>query len=179
MFVMPREFSPKWERSAYNYYDLAYRTSKKQVEAEYNRLMKEATRRLEALNRSNNETAQRMYREYKDILEAKPQDFKQQVKSTIALEKFISTPFSKVTNIYKAQKQTVETLQSKGYSFVSQRNLKDFGRFMEYMRNAHGMRRGGSGSVMEFLSERGKVGNNPEKLYEAFEKWAEENDVEM
>ena len=176
---MPREVKPKWERSYYNYYNLAYRTSKSTVESEYNKLMTEATRRLGALERSKNETAQRMYREYKDILEAKPQDFKQKVKATIALEKFISTPFSKVTNIYKAQKQTIETLQGKGYGFVTERNLKDFGRFMEYMRNAHGMRRGGSGSVMEFLSERGKVGSNPEKLYEAFTKWADENDVEM
>lgn len=176
---MPRETKPKWDRSAYNYYNLAYRESKTAVKAEYNKLYKEAERRLNALGESKNDTAQRMYREYKDILEVKPQDYKQQVKSMIVLEKFISTPFSKVTNIYKAQRQAVETLQGKGYSFVSQRNLKDFGRFMEYMRNAHGMRRGGSGSVMEFLSERGKVGSNPEKLYEAFEKWAEENDVEI
>lgn len=176
---MPREVKPRWERSAYNYYNLAYRTSKRSVNNEYAKLMTEATRRLTALSRSKNETAQKMYREYKDILEAKPQDYKQKVKATIALEKFISTPFSKVTNIYKAQRQTVQTLQAQGYSFVSQRNLADFGRFMEYMRNAHGMRRGGSGSVMEFLSERGKVGSNPEKLYEAFEKWANENDVEM
>ena len=176
---MPRETKPKWERSYYNYYNLAYRESKQAVKAEYNKLYKEAERRLNALGASKNETAQRMYREYKDILEAKPQDYKQQVKTTIALEKFISTPFSKVTNIYKAQRQTVETLQSRGYGFVNQRNLKDFGRFMEYMRNAHGMRRGGSGSVMEFLSERGKIGSNPEKLFEAFTKWADENDVEM
>ena len=176
---MPREVKPKWERSYYNYYNLAYRTSKSAVDNEYKKLMSEATRRLSALGRSKNETAQRMYRAYKDILDAKPQDFKQKVKAVIVLEKFISTPFSKVTNIYKAQRKTIETLQSKGYTFITERNIEDFGRFMEYMRNAHGMRRGGSGSVMEFLSERGKVGSNPEKLYEAFEKWAEENDVEM
>lgn len=176
---MARPFIPKWERSEYNYYNLAYNKTKRQVSAEYSRLFKESQRRLEALGRSKNDTAQRIYREYKDILVAVPSNYKQKVKTMIALERFVSTPFSKVTNIYKAQRQTLETLQGKGYSFVSQRNLKDFGRFMEYMRNAHGMRRGGSGSVMEFLSERGKVGSNPEKLYEAFEKWAEDNDVEI
>lgn len=176
---MSRGFSTKWERSEYNFYNLAYNKTKRQVGAEYSRLFKESQRRLEALSRSKNENAQRLFREYNDILVAVPTNYKQKVKTLIAMEKFISTPFSKVTNIYKAERQTLETLRGSGYSFVSKRNLRDFGRFMEYMRNAHGMRRGGSGSVMEFLTERGKVGTNPEKLYEAYEKWAEENDVEI
>lgn len=176
---MPRETKPRWSTSEYSYYNLAYRKTEKELNAEYNKLYKEASRRIEALGRSSNETAQRMYREYADIVTAQPQTKNQLVKSTIALEKFISTKFSKVTNIYAAQRATLESLQKSGYSFISKNNLSDFGRFMEYMRNAHGMRRGGSGSVMEFLTERGKVGSNPENLYKAFEKWAEENDKEI
>lgn len=176
---MPREVKPRWTKDTYTYYNLAYKKAEHEVRTEYNKLYREANRRLQALSRSKNETAQRMVREYADIVAAQPKNKNQLVKSTIALERFISSNYSKVTNIYAAQRKTLESLQSSGYSFISKKNLSDFGRFMEYMRNAHGMRRGGSGSVMEFLTERGKVGSNPGKLYEAFEKWAEENDKEI
>ena len=176
---MPRAVKPKWDRDAYNYYNLAYKLSDKALKQEYARLLKESERRLGALGRSKNETAQRMFREYRDIVGAKATNKRQMVKSTIAMERFLTQKFSMVTNIYSAQRKTLESLQKSGYDFVTQRNLKDFGRFMEYMRNAHGMRRGNSGSVMEFLSERGAVGKNVEKLYEAFLKWAEENDKEI
>lgn len=176
---MPREVKPRWSKDTYTYYNLAYKKAEREVRTEYNKLYREANLRLQALSRSKNETAQRIVREYGDIVTATPQTKNQLVKSTIALEKFISTKFSKVTNIYAAQRSTLESLQKSGYSFITKNNLADFGRFMEYMRNAHGMRRGGSGNVMEFLTERGKVGSNPASLYKAFEKWAEENDKEI
>lgn len=176
---MPREINPRWAKDTYNYYTLAYKKSEKEVRTEFNKLSREANRRLQALSRSKNETAQRIVREYSDILTATPKTKNQLIKSTIALERFITTKFSKVTNIYAAQRTALTSLQASGYGFITKNNIGDFGRFMEHMRNAHGMRRGGSGSVMEFLTERGKIGSNPEKLYEAFEKWAEENDKEI
>lgn len=176
---MPREVKPRWCKDAYTYYNLAYKKSEREVQTEFNKLYREANRRLSALSRSKNETAQRIVREYGDIVTAAPQTKNQLIKSTIALERFISSKFSKVTNIYAAQRTTLESLQNSGYTFITKNNLADFGRFMEHMRSAHGMRRGGSGSVMEFLTERGKVGSNPEKLYDAFEKWAKENGKEI
>lgn len=172
---MPREVKPRWGKDAYTYYNLAYKKAEGEVRKEYDKLYREASRRLEALSRSENKTAQRIAREYADIVVEQPTSKNQLVKSTIALEKFLSTKFSKVTNIYAAERKTLETLQKKGYSFITKNNLEGFGDFMEYMRNSYDMRRGGSGSIMEFLTERGKVGNNPEKLAQAFEKWAEEN----
>lgn len=176
---MPREVKPRWAKDTYTYYNLAYKKTEREVRTEFNKLYREANRRLSALSRSKNETARRIVREYSDIVTAQPKNKNQLVKSVIALERFISTKFSKVTNIYASQRSTLESLQNSGYGFITKNNLADFGRFMEYMRNAHGMRRGGSGNVMEFLTERGKVGSNPENLYKAFERWAEENDKEI
>lgn len=176
---MPREVRPRWEKDTYTYYNLAYKKAESEVRKEYGKLYLEASRRLQALSRSKSETAQRIVREYSDIVTASPQTKNQLIKSTIALERFISMKFSKVTNIYAAQRKTIESLQKRGYGFITKNNIEDFGKFMEYMRTAYNMRRGGSGSVMEFLTERGHIGSEPEKLAQAFEKWAEENGKEI
>ena len=172
---MPRAYKNKWDKSWYNYYDLAHQTSAAELTAEFKRMKKESERRLSALSRSKNETAQTLYRQYKDILSAKPRSKRATAKAIIATEQFLSLKTSKVTNIYKAQRETIETLQSKGYTFITKNNLKDFGRFMEAMRASGYARKGSSGSVMEFLSERGKIGGNVEKLKEQYERWIENN----
>lgn len=170
---MPRAFKSRWDKSWYNFYDLTKQTSAKDLTAEYKRMRKEAERRLGALSRSKNETAQTMYRQYKDILGKAPRNKTQTAKSLIAMEKFLSTKTSKVTEIYSAQRKMIDTLQEHGYEFITNRNVKDFGRFMEAMRAAGYARKGSSSTVMDFLSERGKIGKNTEKLKVEFERWLE------
>lgn len=172
---MPRAYKNKWDKSWYNYYDLAHQTSAAELTKEFKRMKRESERRLQALSRSKNETAQALYREYKDIISVKPKSKRATAKAIIATEQFLSLKTSKVTNIYKAQRQTLESLHASGYDFVTKNNLKDFGRFMEAMRAAGYARKGSSGSVMEFLSERGKIGSNTEKLKEQYERWMDRN----
>lgn len=173
---MPRAYKNTWDKSKYNYYDLSRKTSRQSLEREYKRMMKESERRLTALSRSKNETAQTVYRQYQDILKMgkkKTLSKNAQVKAVLAMEKFLSTKSSKVTNIYAAERKTLEGLQEAGYDFISKKNLRDFGKFMEAMRAAGYARKGSSSTVMEFLSERGKIGKNTEALKKSFERWLE------
>lgn len=169
---MPRAYSNTWDRSEYNFYDLYKQRTTKELTREYKRMKAEAERRLGALSRSKNEAAQTMFRQYSDIMSMKkPRSKKATVKEIIAMEEFLSNRRSKVTEIYKDQRKALTTLQDRGYDFITNRNLKDFGKFMELMRQSGYARKGSSGTVMEFLSERGKIGKNAEALKAQFERW--------
>lgn len=173
---MPRAYRNTWDRGEYNFYDLYKGHTAKELSREFTRMKTEADRRLGALSRSKNEAAQTMYRQYADILSMKkPRSKKQTVKEIIAMEQFLSSRRSKVTEIYKAQRKALDTLQAHGYEFVTNRNLKEFGKFMELMRQSGYARKGSSSTVMEFLSERGKIGKNAEALKEQFERWMARN----
>lgn len=171
--MLPREFKPKWEKSRYNFYDLTKKTKTQDLTTEYKRMRKEAERRLGALSRSKNETAQKLYRQYADILGKAPRTKTQKAKAVIAMEHFLSTKSSKVTYIYKTQRNILNTLHEHGYSFITANNLKDFGKFMDYMRASGYAKKYDSDSVMDFLEERGKIGKNVEALKEEYERWLE------
>ena len=170
---MPRKFNVhKWDKSDYNYYTLTRERTFKDLKKEYARLRKEAERRLGALSRSKNETAQDLYNKYSDILLVKaPRTKKLTAKQITALETFLSLKTSKVTEIYAAQRKALSTLQEHGYDFITKNNLKKFGRFMEAMRSAGYARKGASSSVMEFLSEKREIGSNVEEMKKKFLEW--------
>ena len=168
---MPRPYKNKWNDDEYDYYNLKEKHTAAELKKEYRRMRKEAESRLKSLSRSRNETAKALYSQYRDVAGKAPRNKIQYAKAIIGMEHFLSLKTSKVSNIYKAHRASLESLQEHGYTFVTDNNVRDFGRFMEYMRDCHYARKGSSSMVMEFLSERGKVGKNKEKLKEDFEKW--------
>lgn len=175
---MPRAYKNKWDKSWYDYYNLTKQTSTADLSSEYNRMKKEASRRLGALSRSKNETAQNLARNYGDILGKKPRNKAGLAKSVIAMEHFLSLKSSRVSQIHAADRQRLDTLHSHGYDFVTKNNLAKFGKFMDALRERQLISKGASSSAMDFLTDRKQIGSNAEALADEFEAWLESKEGE-
>lgn len=62
------------------------------------------------------------------------------------LADFIESPYSTARGFSEVKQKTIDTLHAHGYEGINQKNLKDFGRFMEYYR--------ASGYAKQFSSKR-------------------------
>lgn len=131
------------------------------VRREYSRLRDIAQKRLERLGRNEPESyAYRANRgQYGPARGQETEALRQQLPQ---LAKFIAARTGSVTGIRAQRKKAVESLQSKGYNFVTKENLAAFGEFME-----------------EFRSKRGAARSYG--TFEALELWefAQANDIDV
>ena len=110
------------------------------VRKEYSRLRDIAQKRLERLGRNEPESfAYRSNRgQYAPARGQTTEALRQQLPQ---LAKFIAAKTGSVTGIRAQRRKAVETLQSKGYVFVTRENLGAFGEFMEEFRARKGATR--------------------------------------
>lgn len=107
----------------------------KNLREEYSRLRSIAVKRLQRLGNSEwNDTelylrSKNKFKKLKDIKSNRELRF-----LLSDLHNFLESPRSSVTGLDKIRKQSIDTLHQHGYDFVTKKNFRDFGRFMEWAR---------------------------------------------
>lgn len=158
-----------WEYDEYYPYRLE-QIDERALRKEYTRLRKIANKRLNRLQAS----------EYKETDLAKEYaggfallaDVKDLPRELTQLARFVASERSSVTGLKRIDKQTVETLQEHGYSFVNTKNVRQFGAFMEEMRQAGLSKLYSSEFLANWWSDKsGSEQANVGKLKEEFEKY--------
>lgn len=158
-----------WEYDEYYPYRLE-QIDERALRKEYTRLRKIANKRLNRLQAS----------EYKETDLAKEYaggfallaDVKDLPRELTQLARFVASERSSVTGLKRIDKQTVETLQEHGYSFVNTKNVRQFGAFMEEMRQAGLSKLYSSEFLANWWSEKGvSKKDNVKELKEEFEKY--------
>lgn len=144
------------------------------VRREYSRLRDIAQKRLERLSRNEPESyAYRANRgQYAPARGQSTEALRQQLPQ---LAKFIAARTGSVTGIRAQRKKAVESLQSKGYKFVTKENLAAFGEFMEDFRAKRGAARSyGTFEALELWEFAQANDIDVEKVKRNFANWLKE-----
>ena len=160
-----------WDYSEYYPYRLQ-QMDERALRKEYTRLRKVANKRLARLQAS----------EYKETDLAKEYaggfallaDVKDLPRELTQLARFVASERSSITGLKRIDKQTIETLQEHGYEFVNTKNVRQFGAFMEEMRQAGLSKLYSSEFIAEWWSEQSKR-DNAKELKREFEKYVNQN----
>ena len=92
------------------------------------------------------------------------------------LARFVASERTSITGLKRIDKQTIETLQEHGYTFVNTKNVRQFGAFMEEMRQAGYSKLYSSEFLANWWSEKGaSMRDNVDKLKREFEKYVGKN----
>ena len=162
-----------WEYDDYYPYRLE-QIDERALRKEYTRLRKIANKRLARLQAS----------EYKDSNLAKEYaggfallaDVKDLPRELTQLARFVASEKSSVTGLKRIDKQTVETLQEHGYEFVNAKNVRQFGAFMEEMRQAGLSKIYSSELMAEWWSGKdASKRDNVKELKREFEEYVNQN----
>ena len=162
-----------WEYDDYYPYRLE-QMDERALRKEYTRLRKIANKRLNRLQAS----------EYKETDLAKEYaggfallaDVEDLPRELTMLARFVASERSSVTGLKRIDKQTVETLQEHGYTFVNAKNVRQFGAFMEEMRQAGLSKLYSSEFMATWWSEQSKSKlDNVGELKREFEKYVNQN----
>lgn len=109
--------------------------TERNLREEYSRLRSIAVKRLQRLGNSEwNDTdlylrSKNKFKKLKDIKNERELRY-----LFSDLHYFLESPRSSVTGLDKIRKQSIDTLHQHGYDFVTKKNFRDFGRFMEWAR---------------------------------------------
>ena len=162
-----------WEYDEYYPYRLE-QMDERALRKEYTRLRKVANKRLARLQAS----------EYKETDLAKEYaggfallaDVEDLPRELTVLARFVASEKSSVTGLKRIDRQTVETLQEHGYDFVNTKNVRQFGAFMEEMRQAGLSKLYSSEFLANWWSEKGKSKqDNVKELKREFENYVNQN----
>lgn len=113
----------------------AKQLTERNLREEYSRLRSIAVKRLQRLGNSEwNDTdlylrSKNKFKKLKDIKNERELRY-----LFSDLHYFLESPRSSVTGLDKIRKQSLDTLHQHGYDFVTKKNFRDFGRFMEWAR---------------------------------------------
>lgn len=162
-----------WQYDDYYPYKLE-QMDESALRKEYSRLRKIANNRLARLQAS----------EYKETDLAKEyaggfailEEVEDLPRELTKLARFVASERTSVTGLKRIEKQTIETLQEHGYTFVNTKNVRQFGAFMEEMRQAGLSKLYSSEFLATWWSEKGaSMRDNVDKLKLEFKKYAAQN----
>lgn len=146
----------------------------KNLREEYSRLRSIAVKRLQRLGNSEwNDTelylrSKNKFKKLKDIKSNRELRF-----LFSDLHNFLESPRSSVTGLDKIRKQSLDTLHQHGYDFVTKKNFRDFGRFMEWAREHAQAYMYDSQRVADAYNELSVKRNlSPKEIELAFRSWS-------
>lgn len=87
--------------------------------------------------------------------------------------RFVTSERSHIRGQERIRAKTVETLQDRGYDFVSKDNFREFADFMEYARTTNLGKLYDSEKVADLYDDLDKQDVSKDKLKEAYNKWRE------
>lgn len=141
---------------------------------EYSRLREIANRRLKRLLASEYKETD-LAKEYAGgfAILAEVEDLPREL---TMLARFVASERTSVTGLKRIEKQTISTLQEHGYDFVNTKNVRQFGAFMEEMRQAGLSKLYSSEFIATWWSERdASKRDNVSKLKREFEEYVNQN----
>lgn len=162
-----------WEYDDYYPYRLE-QIDERALRKEYTRLRKIANKRLNRLQASEYKETD-LAKEYSGgfALLADVEDLPREL---TVLARFVASEKSSVTGLKRIDSQTIETLQEHGYTFVNTKNVRQFGAFMEEMRQAGYSKLYSSEFLANWWSEQGgSKRDNVGNLKREFEKYVNQN----
>lgn len=153
----------------YGYLDI------KEARAEYSRLRSAAVKRLERLSRTEGArySAYQMYGKEGFAPLPKNATPAEVGRALADVHHFLEMKTSSISQIRESQRQALETLQARGYSFVNKSNIKEFGEFMEAARQAKvaSSNRGGSPIIVELYETVKRLQLPPKQIQLRFTEW--------
>lgn len=141
---------------------------------EYTRLRKIANKRLKRLQASEYKETD-LAKEYAGgfAILAEVEDLPRELTQ---LARFVASERSSITGLKRIDKQTISTLQEHGYTFVNSKNVRQFGAFMEEMRQAGYSKLYSSEFLANWWSEKGgSKRDNVGKLKQEFDNYVAQN----
>lgn len=162
-----------WEYDDYYPYRLE-QIDERALRQEYTRLRKIANKRLNRLQASEYKETD-LAKEYSGgfALLADVEDLPREL---TVLARFVASEKSSVTGLKRIDRQTIETLQEHGYTFVNTKNVRQFGAFMEEMRQAGYSKLYSSEFLANWWSEKGRSKRgNVDKLKQEFDNYVSQN----
>ena len=162
-----------WEYDDYYPYRLE-QIDERALRKEYTRLRKIANKRLKRLQASEYKESD-IAKEYAGgfALLADVEDLPRELTQ---LARFVASERSSVTGLKRIDKQTISTLHQHGYTFVNTKNVRQFGAFMEEMRQAGLSKLYSSEFIATWWSEKSaSMRDNVDKLKREFEKYVGQN----
>lgn len=143
-----------------------------EMRKEYSRLRKLANQRLAALGRSEFSEHQSYLRNVGRFVPlAQITSERELVYKLYELKKFTSAKSGSVSGLRSIRKQTIETFHDRGWTFINNSNIKEFGDFMEECRLRGYRQLYGSERCGElFRAAKGK-GVTPAELFDDFAFW--------
>lgn len=153
----------------YGYLDIT------EARAEYARLRSAAVKRLQRLSRTEGAcySAYQMYGKEGFAPLPKNATPAEVGRALADVHHFLEMKTSSISQIRESQRQTLKTLQERGYSFVTKSNIKEFGEFMEAARQAKvvSANRGGSPIIVELYETAKRLQIPPEEVQRNFTAW--------
>ena len=162
-----------WDYDIYYPYRLE-QMDESALRKEYTRLRKIANKRLARLQASKYKDSE-LAKEYAGGFEilANVVDLPRELTQ---LARFVASGRSSVTGLKRIDKQTISTLHQHGYTFVNTKNVRQFGAFMEEMRQAGLSKLYSSEFMATWWSERdASKRDNVSKLKREFEEYVNQN----
>lgn len=162
-----------WEYDDYYPYRLE-QIDERALRKEYSRLRKIANNRLKRLLASEYKETD-LAKEYAGgfAILADVEDLPRQLTE---LARFVASERTSVTGLKRIENQTISTLQQHGYTFVNTKNVRQFGAFMEEMRQAGYSKLYSSEFLANWWSEKGRSKrDNVSKLKREFEEYVAQN----
>ena len=149
--------------------------SEKQIRQEYSRLRSIARKRLERFEGTEWTTTQ-IYKYnkqgYKPLKEIKSiRELRYELRD---VARFIDSTRSSVSGLKQERTQAVETLNDRGYDFVTKKNHGEFIEFMEFVRQSNLGRLYDSERVADQFEEYEKEDKTKEEMREAFKQWSKD-----
>jgi hypothetical protein len=146
--------------------------TEKQLHKEYSRLRSIARKRLERFEGTewtDTQVYQLNVGVYKPLKEIKSERELRHLFSQVA--KFVMSDTGSVSGLEKQRQRAVETLNDRGYDFVTKENFRKFAEFMEYARVANLNRMYDSKRIAEFYESSEKKQLSNKELQKAFRSW--------
>ena len=151
--------------------------TEKEARREYSRLRRVANRRLERLERAGygNSAVMRRYGQGFESMRGTSEAAIRERLGDVAA--FLERKTSSVTGQRAAVRSFVETMQERGYGFITTKNAAQFGRFMEAAKKHYGNAKAfDSEQIIDMFEEVIKSEADPDIVSENFEYWSEHMD---
>lgn len=136
----------------YNPISLQRYHDEKELRDEYRRYRDITRKRLERLENNDLLPMESIYN-WRNVIADKPKDLNKHelALKLSAIDNFLDSPASTVTGARQKQKQFIETMEDKGYTFLNKSNVNEFINFMSSTRNYRTAHSIGSPDVVETL----------------------------
>ena len=169
-----KAFKPKYTLEELLPYTFEYGKGRteKMIERETGRLLKEAQRKLSLLQKSSFRDSAVARNLERAIAAAQNAGKASRPRIAYELQRLIQHPLSTVYGQQKHRRETIQTLNERGYDFVNARNFKKFTQFMDELRAAGLIKAKGSDPAVAFLRELGNLNGTVEQLKQEFIAWS-------